>query len=101
LVGLPALAVLTVGGLLLVSWVLAFNVQVPIMVAAWMVLCLWLILINRWLRLSAALRPRLARFGEFLDSGTLAGGAVVGLGFLLPGCRGRSWWCSAQADFSG
>jgi hypothetical protein len=84
LVGLPALAVLTVGGLLLVSWVLAFNVQVPIMVAAWMVLCLWLILINRWLRLSAALRPRLARFGEFLDSGTLAGGAVVGLGFLLP-----------------
>jgi hypothetical protein len=49
-----------------------------------MVLCLWLFLINRGLRLSAVLRPRLARLGEFLSAGTLAGGAVVGLGFLLP-----------------
>jgi hypothetical protein len=73
-----------VGGPLLVLGVLAFNVQAPIMVAAWMVLSLWLFLINRWLRLSAALRPRLARLGEFLGAAVLAGAAVVGLGFLLP-----------------
>ena len=83
-VGLLAMAVLTVGGPLLVSGVLAFNVQAPIMVSAWMVLCLWLFLINRGLRLSAVLRPRLARLGEVLGAGTLVGGAVVGLGFLLP-----------------
>ena len=82
--GLSAMAVLTVGGPLLVLGVLAFKVQAPIMVAAWMVLSLWLFLINRWLRLSAALRPRLARLGEFLGAGTLAGYVVVGLGLLLP-----------------
>jgi hypothetical protein len=49
-----------------------------------MVLSLWLFMVNRWLRLSGALGLRLARFGEFLGTGTLAGGAVVGLGFLLP-----------------
>ena len=84
LVGLSAMAVLTVGGPLLVLGVLAFDVQAPIMVAAWMVLCLWLLLVNRWLRLSGALRPRVARLGEFLGMGTLTGGAAVGLGFLLP-----------------
>ncbi len=83
-VGVATMAVLTVGGPLLVLGVLAFNVQAPIAVAAWMVLCLWLFLVNRWLRLSAAFRPRVAWFGEFLGAGTLAGGAVVGVGFLLP-----------------
>jgi hypothetical protein len=48
-----------------------------------MVLCLWLLLVNRWLRLSAAIGPRVARFGEFLGVVTLAG-AVAGLGLLLP-----------------
>ncbi len=95
LVGLSAMAVLTVGGPLLVLGVLAFNVQAPIAVAAWMVLCLWLFLVNRWLRLSAALRPRESRFGEFLGAGTLAGGAVVGLGFLLP------WMSWPQLIFFG
>jgi hypothetical protein len=78
------MAVLTEGGPLLVLGVLAFDVQAPIMVAAWMVLCLWLFLVNRGLRLSAVLRPRLARFGEFLGGGTLAGGAIVGFGCLVP-----------------
>jgi hypothetical protein len=83
-VGLSAMAVLTVGGPLLVFGVLAFEVQTPIMVAAWMILCVWLFLVNRWSRLSGALRPRLARFGELVGASTLAGGAVVGIGFLLP-----------------
>ena len=94
-VGLSAMAILTVGGPLLVLGVLAFNVQAPIAVAAWMVLCLWLFLVNRWLRLSAALRPRVARLGVFLGAGTLAGGAVVGLGFLLP------WMSWPQLIFFG
>ena len=82
LLGLSAMAVLTVGGPLLVLGVVAFNLQAPIMVAAWMVLSLWLFLVSRWLRLSGVLRPRVTRLGEFLGVGTLAGGAVVGLGFL-------------------
>jgi hypothetical protein len=60
-----------------------------------MVLCLWLFLINRWSRLSGALGLRLARFGEFLGVGTLAGGAIVGLGFLLP------WMSWPQLIFFG
>jgi hypothetical protein len=84
MVGLPAMAVLAAGGPLLTLGVLAFNVQAPIAVGAWMILSLWLFLINRWLRLSASLRPRLARFGEFLGAVTLAAGAVAGLGLLLP-----------------
>jgi MFS family permease len=82
--GLSAMAVLTVGGPLFALGVLAFEVQAPVAVAAWMVLSLWLLLINRWLRLSGILLPRLARLGEFLGAGTLAGGAAVGLGLLLP-----------------
>ena len=82
--GLSALAVLTVGGPLLFLGMLAFDVQAPVAVATWMVLCLWLLLVNRWLRLSAAIGPRVARFGEFLGVVTLAGGAVAGLGLLLP-----------------
>jgi hypothetical protein len=93
--GVSALAVLTVGGPLLVLGVLAFNVQAPIMVAAWMVLCLWLLLVNRGLRLSNALPVRLARLGELLGAGTLAGGAVVGLGLLLP------WMLWPQLIFFG
>lgn len=50
---LSALAVLTVCGPLLVD--LAFEVRAPIALAAWMVLCLWLFLVNRWLRSSALL----------------------------------------------
>jgi len=82
--GLTATALLTFSGPLLVLGVLAFEVDTSLGVGAWMVLCLWLFLINRWLRLSAGLPVRVARLGEFLGAGTLAGGAVVGLGLLLP-----------------
>ncbi len=60
------------------------EVQAPIAIAAWMVLSLWLFLVNRWLRMSGALRPRVARFGEFVGAGSLAGYVIVGLGLLLP-----------------
>jgi hypothetical protein len=82
--GLTAMALLSVGGPLLVLGVLAFEVATPIAMAAWIILSLWLLLLNRWLRLSNALPVRLARLGEYLGAGTLAGYVVVGLGLLLP-----------------
>ena len=82
--GLTAMALLTVGGPLLVLGVLAFEVETPIAMAAWIILSLWLLLVNRWLRLSDAPHRRVARFGELLGAGFLAGYVVVGLGFLLP-----------------
>ena len=82
--GLTAMVLLTVGGLLVGLGVLAFEVVAPITVAAWMVLSLWLLLVNRWLRMSDAFPVRLSRLGELLGAGMLTGAAVVGLGLLLP-----------------
>ena len=82
--GLTAMALLTVGGPLLVLGVLAFEVETPIAMAAWIILCLWLLLLSRWLRLSDALSVRVARLGEALGAGLLAGYVVVGMGLLLP-----------------
>ena len=78
------MALLTVGGPLLVLGVLSFEVETPIAMAAWMVLCLWLLLVNRWVRLSGTLPVRVARRGEALGAGLLAGYAIVGLGLWLP-----------------
>lgn len=83
-IGVAAMSVLTVGGPLLVLGASSFEVHAPVMLAAWMVLCAWLLLVNRWARLSGALSPRTARFGEFAGAGPLVGGAIVGAGFLLP-----------------
>ena len=82
--GLVAMVLLTIGGPLLVLGVLAFDVETPVSVAAWIILCLWLLLVNRWLRLSDALPARVARFGEFCGAGVLAGYVVVGVGLVLP-----------------
>jgi hypothetical protein len=82
--GLTAMALLTAGGPLLLLGVLSFEVETPIAMAAWIMLCLWLLLVNRWLRLSGTLPVRLARLGEVLGVGLLAGYAIVGLGLLLP-----------------
>jgi hypothetical protein len=82
--GLTAMALLAIGGPLLVLGVLAFEVETPIAMAAWIILSLWLLLVNRWLRLSEALSVRVARLGEALGAGLLAGYMVVGLGLLLP-----------------
>ena len=82
--GLAAMAVLTLGGPLLVLGALSFEVETPIAMAAWIVLSLWLLLVNRRLRLSQSLPVRVARLGEALGVGLLAGYAIVGLGLLLP-----------------
>ena len=82
--GITAMALLTIGGPLLVLGVLAFEIQTPIAVAAYIVLNLWLFLINRWLLPSAVLLPRVARFGELVGAGTLLGYVIVALGLLLP-----------------
>lgn len=65
------------------------------MVTAWMVLCVWLLLVNRWSRHSGTLRSRLARFGEFVGACTLSGGAVVGPELSLP------WMSWPQMIFFG
>jgi hypothetical protein len=82
--GLAAMALFSVGGPLLVLGVLAFEVETTIAMAALVFLSLWMLLVNRWLRQSKAWPYRLARFGELLGAGFLAGYVIVGLGLLLP-----------------
>jgi hypothetical protein len=82
--GLVSLALLSIGGPLLVLGVLSFEGETPISMAALNVLGVWLLLVNRWLRWSDALPYRVVRFGELVGAGFLAGYAVVGCGFLLP-----------------
>jgi hypothetical protein len=82
--GLTAMALLTVGGPLLVLGVLAFEVETPIAMAAWIILCVWLLLVNRWLLRSGGMDPRVARLGRLLGAGVLVGYVVIGLGFSLP-----------------
>lgn len=82
--GLTAMALLTVGGPLLVLGVLTFEVETPIAIVALIVLAIWLLLVNRWLRLLDALSYRVVRLGELAGAGFLAGYAIVGLGLLLP-----------------
>jgi len=82
--GLTAMALLTVGGPLLVLGVLTFEVETPIAIVALIVLAIWLLLVNRWLRLLNALSYRVVRLGELVGAGFLAGYAIVGLGLLLP-----------------
>jgi hypothetical protein len=82
--GLAAMALFSLGGPLLVLGVLAFEVETTIAIAALVFLSLWMLLVNRWLRQSKAWPYRLARFGELLGAGFLAGYVIVGLGLLLP-----------------
>ena len=82
--GLTVMALLTVGGPLLVLGVLTFEVETPIAIVALIVLAIWLLLVNRWLRLLNALSYRVVRLGELVSAGFLAGYAIVGLGLLLP-----------------
>ncbi|HET7479897.1 MAG TPA: hypothetical protein VFJ72_10340 [Rubrobacteraceae bacterium] len=82
--GLVAMALLTIGGPLLVLGVLTFEVDTPIAIGALIVLAIWLLLVNRWLHLLDALSYRVVRLGELFGAGFLAGYAIVGLGLLLP-----------------
>jgi hypothetical protein len=66
--------------------------------AAWLVFCLWLFLVNRWLRSSEVLAPRLAWLGESVSAGTAAGIAIFGLGVLVPG---MSWTQVILFGFGG
>ena len=99
-VGVSAMAALTAGGPLLVLGVLAFEVEIPIAMAAVIILCVWLLLVNRWLRLSDARSgwhgsERSWERGRWPDTWSL------GWVSYCPGCRGRSWWCSASASLLG
>ena len=62
--GLTVMALLTVGGPLLVLGVLTFEVETPIAIVALIVLAIWLLLVNRWLRLLNALSYRVCKVGR-------------------------------------
>lgn len=83
-IGIGSMAVLTVGGPLLVFGVLPFEVQLPIAATAVQLLAGWLLMVNRSLRRSPAFPPGVARFGQYCGGSMLAGALVVGLALLLP-----------------
>ena len=76
--GLTAMTVATVGGLLLVFGVLTFEQQLPVVLAAFAALALWMLLAAR--QLTGARR----RVGVLAAAGVLVGMPVVGLGLLFP-----------------
>jgi hypothetical protein len=76
--GVTAMVVATVGGLLLVFGVLTFEQQLPIVLAAFLALALWMLLTAR--QLTGARR----RLGVLSAAGVLGGVPLVGLGLLFP-----------------
>jgi hypothetical protein len=76
--GITAMAVATVGGLLLVFGALTFEQQLPIVLAAFLALALWMLLTAR--QLTGARR----RLGVLSAAGVLVGVPLVGLGLLFP-----------------
>jgi len=76
--GITAMTVATVGGLLLVFGVLTFEQQLPIVLAAFVALALWMLLTAR--QLTGARR----RLGVLAAAGVLVGMPVGGLGLLFP-----------------
>ena len=76
--GITAMTVATLGGLLLVFGVLTFEQQLPIVLAAFVALALWMLLTAR--QLTGARR----RLGVLAAAGVLVGMPVVGLGLLFP-----------------
>ncbi|WP_018352219.1 hypothetical protein [Longispora albida] len=76
-IALAALAVLTVGGPLLVFGLISFERQVPFMLGAFLVLSVWLILVNRQPR--AGLPSWVATLGLSCGVAALASAAVAGL----------------------
>jgi hypothetical protein len=76
--GIAAMAVATVGGPLLVFGVVTFEQQLPVVLAAFAALALWMVVISR--QLSGAV----ARCGVLAGAGVLVAMPVVGLGLLFP-----------------
>jgi hypothetical protein len=76
--GITAMTVATLGGLLLVFGVLTFEQQLPFVLAAFLALALWMLLTARQL---SGLRRRL---GVLAAAGVLVGVPLVGLGLLFP-----------------
>jgi hypothetical protein len=82
--GIAAMAASAVVGPLLVTGALLFEVSTAISIAALLVLAGWLVVVNRWLRRSAAVPARVARLGEWSGLAFASGAAVVGLAVPLP-----------------
>ncbi|MGI5237925.1 hypothetical protein [Dactylosporangium sp. CA-139066] len=82
-IGVTAGAVLTLTSLLLVFGAVPFTVATPISLIAYLLFAAWLLLVNRWLRQSQALRGPF-RLGQYLGAAAIAGAAIAGLGALPP-----------------
>lgn len=80
--GLGATAVLTASGPALVLGLVPFAVQMPIASAAFEGLAAWVLLVSRGQR--GVLPDDVTRLGVLSGGGVLVGGAVAGLGMLLP-----------------
>ena len=80
--GLAATGVLTVAGPALVLGLVRFPVQMPIAIGAFEGLAVWLVLSSRAGR--GTLPDDVVRLGIRSGGGVLGGGAVAGLGLLLP-----------------
>ena len=108
--GLGATGVLTVAGPALVLGLVPFAVQMPIAIGAFEGLAAWMVLSCRDRR--GTLPADVARLGILSAGGVLAGGAVVGVGLLLParslarqaalvigGAPGLAGWLATPAWF--
>jgi hypothetical protein len=82
-VGIAAMAVLTLGGPLLLLGILPFEIQAPIAIGASMLLAAWLFLVNRWMRRAGTLDPRITRVGQVAGAATLVSFAGVVAGVVL------------------
>lgn len=82
--GIAAMAILAVTGPLLVFGALSFEVQLPIAMAAALVLFGWVVLVSRALRSVPAWSRPVARFGRVVGAVALIGALVIVGGLLLP-----------------
>jgi hypothetical protein len=80
LLGLGATGILTVAGPALVLGAVPFAVQMPLAIGTFEGLAVWILLTSR----RGTLPDEVTRLGVISGGGVLAGGAVVGLGLLLP-----------------
>lgn len=78
--GLTSTVVLTVAGPALVLGLVPFTVQLPIAIGAFGGLATWILVASR----DGTMPDDVARLGVLSGGGVLAGGALAGVGLLLP-----------------
>jgi len=80
--GLATMGMLAAAGPLLGVGVVPFDVQLPIVLTAFLTLAAWMLLTSR--HLDGDVPPSVSRMGVLCGGWVPAGGAVIGLGVVLP-----------------